>query len=157
RDELELDLEAAERATVLDDPHAVDEADGPAEAAPLGVAGGGEAGGAHLSGQHRLQRGGAEDAPAGPRAITHAERGEGEEVTGVRDEAAGGSDVAREQIVTDDLVLVTAGGRERVPDGGGVGDGLVGEEERAGEAQRPEDPLAHGVLEGHARNDLDDA
>ena len=41
--------------------------------------------------------------------------------------------------------------------GGRVGDGLVSEEEGVIEAQRLEDPLAHGGLEGLARHNFDDA
>src|SRR4029078_2199849 len=69
--DLELDLKAVERAAVLNDLHAIDGADGPAEAAPLGIASGGEMSGADLRGQHRRQHGRAEHTPAVPRAIAH--------------------------------------------------------------------------------------
>ena len=41
--------------------------------------------------------------------------------------------------------------------GGGIDDGLVGEEEGVVEAERLEDALAHGGLEGLARHHFDDA
>lgn len=68
-DDLELDLEAGDRAAVLDDLHAIYDANGPAEATPLGEAGGQEAGGANVRSLHRLQRGWAEDAHAASTVI----------------------------------------------------------------------------------------
>ncbi|HJT59188.1 MAG TPA: hypothetical protein VJ761_21960 [Ktedonobacteraceae bacterium] len=93
-DKLELDLETGEIAAVLDDLLTIEEADGPAEAAPLGVPGSQESGGAHLRDQHRRKLGRAEDAPPVPRPITHEERAEGEQITGIRDQAASWSDIA---------------------------------------------------------------
>ena len=48
-DDLEFDLEAVERAAMFDDLHAVENADGPTEATPLGEASGEVVGGPRLA------------------------------------------------------------------------------------------------------------